>query len=290
MSNNQSWRHHYLPQFYLDGFTKEAGKIKVYDVQNKRFVKGGELLSTKSFFFEKNGNTVVSKDGTSSDFLEKVYADMDSNVAEFFKRIRAKDSSTKFGMNEYDIQHLNHFVSVMYWRLPQNGSKLNKIVQESSFAELGMKVVDKDGFVSHETQEKLKNDDAFVKAYKAFNPLADAIRGFNCRTPYHIISKHSNFPFIVSDNPVIIEDPASTAIHSDDYIFPISGSRYLIRANSIDKAPTYLPVFIDRLIFKQATRYISCTDERYIDLMEEFFIKNDVDEQQLRSLLFKFLK
>ena len=42
VEQNISSRHHYIPQFYLRGFTNESGNFKIYDVQQKRFIKNGK--------------------------------------------------------------------------------------------------------------------------------------------------------------------------------------------------------------------------------------------------------
>ena len=51
----ESWRHHYLPQFYIKGFCDESGTITVYNKQYKKF----EKKSPKYIFFEANRNTFL---------------------------------------------------------------------------------------------------------------------------------------------------------------------------------------------------------------------------------------
>lgn len=93
---NISWRHHYLPVFYLEGFTNEENRFKIYDVQNQSFIKDGKEFSPKSYFFEKDSNT-MTKDGIKDDFLEKrFYSDMDSKIALIIK----KNKSSWFNCRE----------------------------------------------------------------------------------------------------------------------------------------------------------------------------------------------
>ena len=73
----ESWRHHYLPQFYIKGFCDENEKITVYNKQYKKF----EKKSPKYIFFEANRNTFSDALGNQGDILEKLYADLESKIS-----------------------------------------------------------------------------------------------------------------------------------------------------------------------------------------------------------------
>ncbi len=53
-----SKRHHYLPQFYLRGFTDNKGEFYVFDKQTEEIRKSNPLNS----FFENHRNTANVKD------------------------------------------------------------------------------------------------------------------------------------------------------------------------------------------------------------------------------------
>ena len=116
--NSISWRHHFIPQFYLDGFTTN-GKFKIYDVRNKRFIQNGKDFSPKSYFYEMNGNLLVN-DKEADDTLEYKFGKIDDEIAKIFKRINISTSEESFNLSDDDIVKLQYFVSVMYWRNPQN--------------------------------------------------------------------------------------------------------------------------------------------------------------------------
>ena len=59
--NQISWRHHYIPQFYLNGFTSSKGKFKIFDVEKRSLVRSGKDFSTRSFFFEKMAILLLMK-------------------------------------------------------------------------------------------------------------------------------------------------------------------------------------------------------------------------------------
>ena len=104
--NNTSWRHHYLPEFYLKGFTNQDGKFKIFDVHRQLFIKNGKDFSTESYFFEEDGNTIHTDKGA-DDFIEKGFAEVDNRVADLFNKIRNARPDTRFGLTEDDMPACN---------------------------------------------------------------------------------------------------------------------------------------------------------------------------------------
>jgi len=286
--NNISWRHHYLPVFYLKGFTKESGLLRIYDVEKKQFVQKGKEFSPQSYFFEKNGNTMFVKD-QKSDFLEKAYSDLENDISKILTTINGSDNSTKFGINEYDVQHLNLFASTMYWRLPHNKTRLEDIIKTSELSSLGFKVTNKDGTRNLETENEIKNHPEFVKAYKLFNALTDTVRGFNCRTPYNILPRPEQLPYLCSDNPVIFEKE-NPNVYEDDYVLPLTGKRIFLKTPKQSDFPHFMWLLFDIVLYKQAKKYISCTNLEYIDMLEETFLKYNMSLAEFKLEMFKRLK
>ena len=102
---NISSRHHYLPVFYLKGFTDADGKFFVFNKEiNAVDVRE---RSPKSVFFEKDRNTVMTGD-ESNDFLEQIYSKLDSDLAPAFKRFQEKKNKEISAM---DIVEAHFFAS-----------------------------------------------------------------------------------------------------------------------------------------------------------------------------------
>ena len=47
---------------------------------------------------------------------------------------------------------------------------------------------------------------------------------------------------------------------------------------------------VDTIVYKQAVKYVSCTDERYIDILENNFEKYNISIEELKTEIFKKLK
>lgn len=284
--DNISWRHHYLPVFYLKGFSKN-GKIKVYDVTKKTFVQGGKEFSPKAYFFEKDGNTVRGLDSEKNDSIEKFYADFDSKMAEIITRINSSNDCNRYHVTEDDMPIINHFVSLMYWRLPHKKEELMNIITNNDLSTLGLNIFNPNGTINEIQSKKIKNDESFPVIYKIFTSFMDSIRGFNCRTPYRISEKYYELPYLCSDNPVIFEKDKYPNVYEDDYIFPLSGTKIFTKAL---KPENVNPIMVDILLYKQAKKYVTCTDERYIEMLDTCFNMHNMTVEEYKVECFKLLR
>lgn len=209
-----------MPVFYLKGFTKESKKIKIFDVEKKKFIQNGKEFSPESYFFTKKGNTIIDHNNVENDFLENFYSDFDNKISKLITKINLSDHYNRFNVDENDMPVLNHFVSLMYWRLPHKQNELKTIIENNELQYLGLTCHNADGTINNEAAEEIKNNPEFQKTFKFYNSLMDSVRGVNCRTPYTIIEKHHELPYLCSDNPVIFENNSYPNVFEDDYIFP----------------------------------------------------------------------
>lgn len=288
--NKISWKHHYLPVFYLKGFTKESKKIKVFDVVKKHFIQNGKEFSPESYFFHKNANTITTPDNLKTDFLEHYYSNFDDKIAKLMSKINSSNHLNRYNVGEDDMPILNHFASLMFWRLPHRENLIEAIIENNDLTNLGLSIYSKDGSVNEKANEKFKKDPAFIKFFRLFNSFRDSVNGISCRTPFSILEKPHEVPFLCSDNPVIFENNLNPSVHKDDYIFPLSGSKIFIRAQKRNQFDVFLWILIDTLLYKQTVKYISCTDEKYIEILDNNFEKNGLSIEELRSEIFKRIK
>jgi len=286
--NNISKKHHYLPVFYLKGFTNDSGRLKIYNVEKKIFVQNGKDFFPTSYFYEENSNTIFSENGD-SDFVESSYSDFDNETAKIITKINNSNYTENYNIHDGDMPRLNHFVSLIYWRLPHRKQELKNIVDNNELINLGLSVQNSDGTINQKSSEKLKNHPEFLKSFKFFNSLADSVRGIHCRTPYTIFNRHQELPFICSDNPVIFEKDLPN-VFEDDYIFPLSGTRIFVKSNRKEPFDYYLWLLVDVLIYKLAVKYVSCTHTEYIEMLENHFQKYNMTILEFKIEVFKRLK
>lgn len=291
--NNSSWRHHYLPVFYLKGFTNSTDKFLIFDKEQNDFIKNGKEFSPSSYFFEKHANSYI-KNGEKDDFMEtKFFKKFDDRIAKMFELIRSSNSDNRFSVSEKDMPLLQNFVNLMYWRLPHRKQDLEDFLQDEDLKGFGLFVENEDGSIDEktkETEEQLKNDPEFKKGLGFLMSLVDTVKMIGCNTPLSIIPFVEGLPYVCSDNPVLFEKEIKPKVYEDDFVFPISGNMIFIRANRTSKLNLTFKLMVDTLIFKQAVKYVSFSDKRYLDSLNEFYEKHFKSTVELRSAIFNFLK
>src|SRR5665647_2470682 len=277
-----SWRHHYIPQFYLRGFLNTKNKFKIYDVGEKRFIKDGKDFSPESYFFEKDGNSIISDNGK-DDFLETFYSQSDSMISTLFDKIRNSNNNPGFGLEDSDVPALQYFISVLYWRNPKNFDKVRKLTSDRDLKSLGISLHNGKGETlgDIEFENKLKQDPNFIKAMKYWIPNISYLSLLGCKTPLRIQSFPKGLPSLCSDYPIIFRNNDNPDVYRDDFIFPLTSDLLLIRANKINNISTDIKVEIDLIILKQALKYVSCTDQNYIYLLNEHLGKYYTGKEDL---------
>jgi len=281
----QSVKHHFLPIFYLKGFASENEKFKIFNVKTKKFKQKGKLFSPSSHFYILKDNTMTTDFGE-DDFMEKLYEKIDNNFAKILHTINNNNYEHRFGVNEDDMPYINNFVSQTYWRSPFNKDTLQDYIKKYKLKQLGLKIVDEFGNHNEKLSEKFKNEPEFYKAYKLYNSLLDSIRGFNCRTQYHIFARPQELPSICSDSPIIFKKANNIKVYEDDYIFPLSKERIFVKKDLSQKFNHQLHHLIDLILLKQSVNYFATSNEEYIEFLIELDQKNNYTVGEYKEILF----
>lgn len=284
-----SRKHHFLPQFYLKGFTNNDGQFRIFNVKNHQSKQKGKLFYPSSHFYKTNSNTINFETGE-SDFIEKLYEKIDCDIAKIILKIRNGNAENRFNVSESDMPQLNNFASQIFWRNPANEKKLLDYINSYSLKELGLKIINSDGTQNIELSEQFKNEPEFYKSYRLLNSLIDPIRGFECRTQYHIFKRTDSLPTILSDNPIIFKNMESIKVYEDDYIIPLSNERIFIKRNLTKNFNHQLHYLIDLIQIKQSESYFAYTDLEYIKHLQYLDSENNFSLEKYKSILFESLK
>lgn len=286
-----SWRHHYIPQFYLKNFTNSENHFHIYSVKKDNYKANGKLFSPESHFFEKEGNTLVTELG-SSDFLETdFYKSLDNDVATLFYKIRYS-TEERHGLSEEDMPLLQFFVAHLFWRNPMNDSFVKQLLKTKGLSGLGLKIKDKqteETILDSDIEKKLIENKSMYKMIKYWLPLALFQNLFGNDSPLTILRFNpGDIPSLVSDNPLILRNPENFDVYKDDFILPLSKDKILIRTKKLKKQyHNGIRVLIDNLLIRQANNFIATTDLKYIQLHQDF--KKEKSTEQLRKEIFESL-
>ena len=287
-----SKRHHYIPQFYLRGFTNSNETYFVFDKEKE------EIRETKPInsFFQNHRNTSIIGDEKSV-LLEDMYSHFDNITAPQLKIIQ--DATLENFTLEPEVLHrIKMFITQMYWRIPENDKELDKIIDNLSFKEAGFDIKDKSGksVATKELQEKLKTEDIFRKMYRFFIPMMTYKKEYKTTDfeNWRVYFRGNKFQ-LTGDNPLVIENFEDFGSLNKELIFPLSSNKIFLhtKRNKPTNLHSTFMLELDMIIMQQATRFVCCSDKFYL----EYLIKNlysyskhhDIKDKMIKNL-FKKIK
>jgi len=276
---SRSKKHHYLPRYYLKGFTDSRNYFFVYDKQKDRILPNA--LTPDTFFFENNLNTVILPNGTYSDFLEDSYTEFEVQTRGSLDTIR--NSNIKTPIQLIDMMHLFLFLLFLHWRLPSNikyVEELSKKFFVADYKDLNcFTIKNKNGkTASKEIIDKIKNSTAFKKTSKLiipFAPFYDGRWGERLKNWRFLYTGDENNWHLVGDNPIITKgnsdhDPVNCL---KEFVFPVSGKILLVNiGNPISKDfPPELVLQFNISIIERAQRFVACQNKDFLEALIKFY-------------------
>ncbi|MCH8029436.1 MAG: DUF4238 domain-containing protein [Candidatus Dadabacteria bacterium] len=114
-------RHHYLPQFYLEGFCRD-GYLWVFDSENEEYRR----QTPKNTAVEKDFYTVVNKDGEKNNEIEKILSNVESWAKPVIHKIEAREP-----LSQDDRDLLSLFISFIKHRVPDFENFVNEFYEKT---------------------------------------------------------------------------------------------------------------------------------------------------------------
>ncbi len=213
---NKSWRHHYIPQFLINGFTNSDGKLFVYDKQSDKILT--KQLPPKSIFFEKDRNTVDIKEGLQSSIIEdRLFSEMDNNTSKVVNYYQNEELSKI----EIQMEHTGILLFLMvnlFWRIPKTDFAFEDLMERSEIVAEGI------------DPEILRNDPTWRKLQRSgmFKHHIEEIVNFGNKGTKHYNIHQSDEPiFLIGDYPFVLRNKSSKFRDFDDtdILFAISSKR-----------------------------------------------------------------
>lgn len=286
-----SWRHHYIPQFYLNNFTNPENKFYIYLINEGRYKGNGQLFSPETHFFEKNGNTLFTGEEP-TDFLETdFYKILDNDVSHLFNKIK-NSKEDRYGLTEEDMPLLQFFVAHLFWRNPCNDILVKDLLKRKGLSGLGINIISKESkevTPNSDVEKRLIQEESTYKLIKYLLPSLLFKNLFDNDSPLTILKFISGEkPSLINDNPLILRNPQNLDIYKDDFILPLSNDKVLIRTKKVKRSyQNTTRILIDQLLLKQAINFIGTTDLKYIPLLKIEYINSNTEN--LRDTIFRNL-
>lgn len=118
-------KQHYIPQFYLKGFSHDKNNLWMFD---KKLVTQKSImqLTTKSIAFENNFYTYKSIDKT-KETLESMFSQMEGVASNVIEKISGGGE-----INEQEKSDLAVFLSFLWLRVPKSKKRVNDMTRDLS--------------------------------------------------------------------------------------------------------------------------------------------------------------
>lgn len=223
---NKSRRHHYVPRFLTNYFSKEDGNIYVYDKIADKFYEGSSI----NLFVERDRNTFVNSDGIEDDVIEKMYSSFDSLFAQALAEItRTGDVSNE------NFKLLLFLAYISKWRVPQYDESFENAKKYFSVDELGLGFKTSNGDRLDVNLEEYFDSDwhqeskRFLLAFQPFR-FKDDFKTL-IENSFLVSSPISSF---ISDCP-FNEVPIVGDTFFEDFVFPVTKDLTLVYSNRIDR-------------------------------------------------------
>jgi hypothetical protein len=219
-------RHHYVPQFYLEGFSDSNtdGKIWQYDKESLQPL----ALYASSIAVRPNLYRLTNADGTRDpNSLEQAFCEVEGNFAKLKRRLDENPQLT-----DEDLPTFLVFAALMKARVPYHldiiaeiGETLLKVglstlaANEQAFdhyweqmlKELGPAVSEvskeelRQQFITGAYDPQLTQEEAVRMALKTVQTIYASIRDIRWR----ILTTTQDAPFVTCDNPFFYDDPTA---------------------------------------------------------------------------------
>jgi hypothetical protein len=264
----QSAKHHYIPKFYLKGFTDPGNGFYVYDKKLDKIWKSNPDNS----FFDKYRNMAIDKhvdtqEIIKSDYPEQLISYYDSQAACAIADIRNSDPAD-FVLTDERLYRIRLFIASLFWRSPANDKIREEFIRTNSFQDMGFRFQDKDGNRDRMFENMVFASDLFKKLYPWVLPRVSFQENnvkLNAKE-WKLLYKKETF-HIVTDNPIIHPQFKHFSFVHEDIIFPISATRLLISTKKYIPAviPPVFSLRVDLLLFLRAHRFVASSDRKYLE-------------------------
>jgi len=263
-----SVKHHYIPQFFLKGFTNESGQFFIYDKSQDRIKRKPFYPSTH--FFQEHRNTITIN-GESDDAPEQFYQLFENKDKLIVKHIQEHVGS--LSLSHQQMAELQHFLSNLFFRLPALDSTYKRYIEESDIVGKFFKIKSKETGDSApaELLEKIRKDPAFQSVYRSAIGSLILLRS-------NSVTDHENWGFtyrpdnfnLMSDNPLIFNDLKTLDFFENTFVVPLSGHHKLIRLKkpiTSSNLSANFSLLSEVLVIHQAKEYVCCASKEYLEHM-----------------------
>ena len=275
----KSSRHHYIPQFLINGFTDDNGLLHIYDKQSDRILT--KQRPSKSIFFETDRNTVEIKDNLKSSVIEDyLYAEIDNKTSKVIKSYQ-KEELSNIDFQIEDTATLLFFLISLFWRIPKTDYAAEDLMERSVIIAEGI------------DPELIRNDPTYKKLSRAglFKHHIDEMRNFGMKgEKWSNVHQNENPMYVIGDFPFLSRTQTNEfrKFNDTDILFAVSSRRIYSSTNeSLKNFSSINSYSYNAAIIHQSLKYIACGDLQTLEQSVKFY-KELKDNLNLSVVLVEF--
>lgn len=286
VKNTMSLNHHYLPQFYLNGFVGDGEKLyycrKQYDSYKE--------ISPAGIYYQKGLNNIDLGAYGFIDLEKNFFQEKDNRYAQAFADMRNKYAYDINDMPAQTKADIVEFVLGLYWRVPNGLEHVSELIENEGLLTGELQLY------NSETKEYYRDEDvpqiiSDIKS-KIENQKAFMTVFYEENVHKHDWSRiHDKFqiwetylPMLIGDIPYVpIKSECKRGKILEEFVFPLDRNHLLIYAQ---EKPNYLEVHLYQTIvlciIDGASEKIACNDLEYLK-NEMKFARNRIERLKLLS-------
>lgn len=286
VKNTMSLNHHYLPQFYLNGFVGEGEKLYYCRKQYDSY-KG---ISPAGIYYQKGLNNIDLGAYEFIDLEKDFFQEKDNRYAQAFADMRNKYA---YDINIMPVQtkaDIVEFVLGLYWRVPNGLEHVSELIENEGLltGELQLYNSETNEYCRDEDvpqiisdiKSKIENQKAFMTFFYEENVLKHDWS----RIHEKFLIWETNKPMLIGDIPYVpIKSECKRGKILEEFVFPLDRNHLLIYAQ---EKPNYLEVHLYQTIVLSiidgASEKIACNDLEYLK-NEMKFARNRIERLKLLS-------
>ena len=285
---NKSSRHHYIPKFFTKNFTDSDGLLFVYNkIENKIL---SSKKSPKSVFYEWDRNT-SNFSGDKLDNLEDLYSALDSEIA-----IDVSNVLKTMTISPEELTSIALLACQLKWRVPKIDSEFNRIKEDLSQEDLGIKITVKDKSIpiDQSTIKQIEGSDFFKETKRVLLSILPFLNETKLLEIHNnsFIQSNPLYPSLIGDCPVLEKDN-SDIYQIEDFIFPLSSSDTFIYKKGTNKGINSGLFFFHRdlLIIESSSEYVGCKSKEHLEKIVEMYnvVKSENKLEGLSKNIFYYI-
>ena len=260
-----SSRHHYIPQFLLNGFVNSDKLLYIYDKQKDVILK--KPRPPKAVFFENERNTVDLDSSTKTSIIEDlIYTQIDNKTSEIIKKYQT-DELSKIDFNTEDTATFLFFLITLFWRIPKTDYASNDIMERSNITANGI------------DPEVVRKDPTYRKLNRTglFKHHIDELKNFGSKGKKWVnIHQNENDMYVIGDYPILFRNLSDKfrEFNDSDILIAVSSKRiYSSTNNSLTSFSVKNSLRYNACIINQSTKYVASGNFNVLEQSIVFYKK-----------------